>query len=124
MKKNVWIIDDDEGILEVIQLLFEQERIKGEYISQPLKVLDLLEKESTPSLIFIDIFMSGLNGVELAKQIKKNSKTQNIPIILMSADPAIADKVKLAHADGYLEKPFDSTDILDIVNKFGQTQLV
>lgn len=118
MKKLIWVIDDDPGLLENIQLLFAVEKLQGEFISQPVSVEELFKNKPRPALILLDIFMDGINGVEMCQQIKSNPATAQIPVILMSADRHLDQKAQQAGADDSIQKPFDGEEILELIHYY------
>lgn len=117
VNKLVWVIDDDEAILEVFSIILEEAGYKNEVIRDGRLVENKLKKEQ-PGLIFLDLLMSGVDGREISQMIKNNPSTQDIPIIITSADTNIEQKTGQAKADGYLKKPFNIDDVNRLVKKY------
>jgi len=119
MKKIIWIIDDDHSILEVIKMIVEQKY--PEYsvitISDPSSITSKL-RSSKPHLIFMDIEMAGVNGLEIGKKLKSQSATKKIPVIMMSAGIHLDEKAKKIHANGILKKPFAIEELTRTVNRY------
>lgn len=110
--KKVLVVDDDVDILDAIGMLLEDANYEVE------KILKWSPKQffgRLPNLILLDIFLSGQDGREIAKKIKAKSSTQKIPIIMMSAYPAMDCEVAKIGVAGFLAKPFDADDLLDTV---------
>lgn len=75
---------------------------------------------SLPSLILLDAWMPGITGYDVCKTLKKNLKTQTIPIIIVTAAVGSDDQNK-AHACGadyYLKKPFENSELLSLLDTF------
>ncbi|MBX2876579.1 MAG: response regulator [Saprospiraceae bacterium] len=72
-----------------------------------------LAKDSLPDLIISDIMMPKLDGVQVCNNLKQHIETSHIPVILLTAKAAKADRLKglKAGADAYLNKPFDSEEL-------------
>lgn len=121
-KKEVWIVEDDEGISEVTTLILNEYGYAPQVIKTSQELFTRL-KTQWPSLILLDIFLNDTNGVEVLKKIKSNFRLSSIPIVLMSADTQIEAKAKEAGADDYLKKPFELTDFLKKVEKYTQNGL-
>jgi DNA-binding response OmpR family regulator len=67
-----------------------------------------------PHLILLDVMMPGMNGFEVCRRLKENTKTQDIPVIFMTALSDTDDKIKgfqLGAVD-YVTKPFEPEEVL------------
>jgi CheY-like chemotaxis protein len=71
-----------------------------------------------PDLLLLDIWMSGQDGRDICKYLKKNPTTKNIPIILVSASRDIMQSAKNAGADDFIAKPFEMETLLDKVRHY------
>jgi DNA-binding response OmpR family regulator len=111
MSKKIWIIDDDPGILEAVTMILEEESYKTKTISDE-KALNREIKKEIPQLILLDILLSGIDGRDIARKLKVNPRTKNVPIIMMSADTHIEEKAKEAGAEDFIRKPFDIGDLI------------
>ncbi|MBI2600204.1 response regulator [Candidatus Daviesbacteria bacterium] len=110
------VADDDLPILEVIRIILDEGGYKVITTSNGAAVEKII-KSDHPDLVILDVWMSGTDGREVAKKLKSQKETQNIPIIIVSA---LRETRKIAAeigADDFLEKPFDISDLLKIVNK-------
>src|SRR4051812_40215883 len=85
MMKKVLVIDDDEGILEGFRAILESEGYDVE-LSADGEVLLHLSEKALPDLILLDILISGTDGRELCKILKAKPITQNIPVLMVSAN--------------------------------------
>lgn len=114
---RILVCDDDESILEVIKIILETDGCvvkaltTGRGIRQ--KILDY-----KPDLIFLDIWMPGIDGEEIVKILKRDSQTNQIPIIIVSALNNLDRVGKTIGADDVLEKPFDMGKLLMFVKKY------
>lgn len=110
-QKKILVIDDDQDILNFLDDLLQME---GYQVAVSPKV-DFLENpynEDWPDLILLDVFLSGKDGRDLVKQLKKQRETRQIPIIMFSAHPIAEETARAAGADDFLAKPFDLDDLL------------
>ena len=120
MSKKIMVIEDDRDIRETIVYALEQEN----YVvvsSGESKMLNFLH-DHKPDLILIDNWLtewkSDANGQQLSKKLKSNPATSHIPVIIVSAVSNVKEIAEEGMADGYLKKPFDLAELLDIVKKF------
>jgi|TARA_B100001964_G_C14255018_1_gene611915 DNA-binding response OmpR family regulator len=112
-KKIVVIVDDNPDLLYSVKRGLES--ISNDYelitVESGKKCLQLL-KSRKPNLILLDIMMPSMDGWDTCAKIKDNKKTENIPIIFLTAktDPISMSMGGLASAD-YITKPFDINDL-------------
>jgi len=120
MAKKVLLIEDDKDIRDTI--IYALREHQYEVIdSEDAKILKKLD-EINPDLILLDNWLtdwkSDANGQQLSKEIKSNPATSHIPVVIVSAVSNIKEVADAAMADGYLKKPFELTELFDIVHKF------
>lgn len=112
---KILVVDDDPSILEVIKIILEGANYQVIVNSRPAETIRKVEEEK-PDLLLMDIWMSGVDGTDIAKQIRADDKLSSMPIILISAKQD-AEKSIGKIADDYIEKPFDMDDLLSRVEK-------
>lgn len=114
--KKILVLDDDLDILVVMQLLF---KVKGFNVLTISRWEEIYDKADTfkPDLILLDVLLSGNDGRDICKVIKKKASTRHIPVILFSANPSIAKNLAEYHADGFIHKPFEVNELLTIINQ-------
>ncbi len=114
MNNKILIIDDDLGINEVLKIILSENNYETKVITNPEKIMKTLE-EFGPNLILLDIFLPNISGSEICKQIKNNSKTKDIPIIMLSASTQTKSLALKAGADDFMFKPFDLDELIEKV---------
>ncbi len=79
-----------------------------------------IAEEAEPALIFLDIMMPDKDGLQVCREIKNNPSLKCIPVILFTAlsRDIVEQKIAESGADGYLIKPFEPEDLLEIVNRY------
>lgn len=112
--KSIIILEDDEGIRELIQLLLESRDYQVKAFAQ-IKAFDLyLQEEKYPDLFLLDYMLPDGNGLEVCHKLKDDNDTNEIPVIIMSAH---ADLDKMQGADDYIAKPFDVDGLVKCIQK-------
>lgn len=114
--KKVLIIEDDDSILEAVQLALEMEDYKTEIVKNIDDVYNTVKRFS-PDIILLDLLLSGENGCNIIKNLRKDDETKDIPIVIMSAHPTAKESAEQAGANDFLAKPFDIDELLSIVKK-------
>jgi two-component system phosphate regulon response regulator PhoB len=113
MSKYILVVEDETPIREMITFVLEQNGFTtveaADYDQALLKI-----KEPYPELILLDWMLPGGTGVKLAKTLKKNEYTRNIPIIMLTARADEDDKVQGfdSGVDDYVTKPFSPKELI------------
>ena len=73
-----------------------------------------------PDLILLDVILPGLNGFQVCRAIKTTSETATIPVIMITSKTRESDRQWGLEqgADAYLMKPYDASDLLEVVSRF------
>lgn len=116
---KILIADDEEHIRNLVAttigLADQYELIKA---SDGIMALEKI-KEEMPSIVFLDIRMPRLDGLEVCKRLKADEKTKDIHVIMLTAFGQEEDRKKGsdAGANDYFVKPFSPTALLDKVEE-------
>jgi DNA-binding response OmpR family regulator len=122
-KKYVLIVDDDPDMVETVGMMLEN---KGYEVG---KAYDGVEGEEAimnrrPDLLILDVMMPRKDGYVLCAELKKNTKTRDIPIILLTAVGEAVPTTSYSHADGmsmeaddYIPKPVDTASLMASVTR-------
>ena len=70
----------------------------------------------------MDMLLSGVNGTDICAELKENSSTSHIPVMMISAHPNAKEICLQAGADEFISKPFDMQDILSKISKLVNPQ--
>jgi DNA-binding response OmpR family regulator len=117
VNKKILVIEDDKDIRDTIVYILEEENYEviSSEDSKILKSLDIYN----PDLILLDNWLtdwkSDANGQQLSKDLKSNPATSHIPVIIISAVSNIKEIAEAGQANGYLRKPFDLAELVEIV---------
>ncbi len=116
LKKRVFIADDDPGIVDSLKFMLDEEGYSVITNKSDDYIPEIIELQ--PDLLLLDIWMSGLDGREMCRTLKKQINTKDIPIIMISANKDTGQFAKDAGADDFIEKPFDMQELLEKVDKY------
>ena len=114
---KILVVDDDKLILEGVKTILNEQGYFVETISDWPEVFGKI-KAFNPDLIILDIFIAGADGRVICKELKKSKTTINIPVILFSATNRLEAYTKDSNAQGYLKKPFENEDLINVVKEF------
>jgi CheY-like chemotaxis protein len=113
---KILMVDDDKDLLEVTQSLLAK---KGYEVATVTCWEDALQALDTfqPQVILLDVFLSGIDGLDICKQLKSLPTTKHIPVIILSAYPGVAESVTYEYgADDFIAKPFEVSDLITKVH--------
>ncbi len=110
---EILIVDDETANLKLLKDLLSREGYEVRPADRPqLAINSALAKP--PALILLDVRMPEMDGFEVCKRLKQDSRTGDIPIIFISALQDVKDKIRGFEAGGvdYITKPFQEAEIL------------
>ncbi len=86
--------------------------------------LKLAQKEPRPNLVLLDVYMPGMDGYEVCRQLKAEPATAQIPVLFVTATAEEKDleKGRSVGAEGFLSKPLESNLVLDAVRRTIKSQ--
>jgi two-component system alkaline phosphatase synthesis response regulator PhoP len=116
MEQKILIVDDEAHIRMLIEQTLEELEDEGvEFLTAENGeiALDIIQKEN-PKLVFLDVMMPKMNGMEVCRRVKKELGLNNVFIVLLTAKGQELDRQRGQEvgADVYMTKPFDPEIIL------------
>lgn len=109
-KTKILVVDDDSGIGEMLKTLLEFYGYEVTVTENPDKTEELI-LEKKINLVMLDMLISGVNGTDVCARLRQDPRTENIPVLMMSALHDAGIKCKKAGADDFLAKPFEMSDL-------------
>lgn len=106
-KEKILVVDDEEDLLELARYTLSREGYDVLCASKGEEGLNAAKK-GIPDLIILDLMLPGIDGLDVARALKNDNSTKNIPIIMLTARGEEADIVTGLElgADDYITKPF------------------
>jgi len=116
MEQKILIVDDEAHIRMLIEQTLEELEDEGvEFLTAENGeiALDIIQKEN-PKLVFLDVMMPKMNGMEVCRRVKKELALNDVFIVLLTAKGQELDRQRGQEvgADVYMTKPFDPEIIL------------
>lgn len=114
MEKSILILDDDADILYFCSQVFES---LGFSVATSKNCNDITKQveDTGANVVLIDNWIPDIGGIRATQILKSTPHLKDIPVILFSANPNLANLAKEAGADNYLKKPFDLDELEKIV---------
>lgn len=115
-QRKILIVEDEESLLKLESILLTTRGYNVTGVSDGLTALREVE-ENRPDLVLLDIMMPGIDGFEVCRRLKENTKTKSIPVVMLTAKKSSADQARGVEvgADAYVTKPFKSGRIIEII---------
>ena len=109
---RILIVDDDRDLLEVTQALLVKKGYEVEIVTHWEDALNRIEFFQ-PQIILLDVFLNGVDGLDICKQLKAMPNTKDIPVLIFSAYPRVAESVIYEYgADDFIAKPFEVNELI------------
>lgn len=109
----IYLLEDDSGIRSFVIYALNNSGFEAKGFEVPSAFYKTLEEE-IPELLLLDIMLPEEDGISILKKLRRNEKTKNLPIIMLSARGTEYDKVSGldSGADDYLAKPFGTMELI------------
>lgn len=116
IKNKILIVDDEPNIVLAIDFLMQKKGLSTTKAFNGEEAL-LLVKSFQPNVVILDVMMPGIDGFEVAQEIRKHPDNDYISIVFLTAKGTEKDKMQgyLTGGDVYLTKPFDNDELTQIV---------
>ena len=113
MTRTILIVEDETDILNLIEWHLRSEKYTVLTATDGVKGLDTAIKQ-LPDLIVLDLMLPGMDGLEVCKVLKRNPKTEHIPVIMLTAKGEEVDRIVGLElgADDYMVKPFSPRELI------------
>ena len=114
LRPRVLLIEDEEGLLEILELNFRSAGYQVATAADGLTAWQRFEREE-PDLLVLDLNLPQISGFRLLELVRSES---DVPVLVLTAyDFAEAEEVARYRPNAYVKKPFDVSDLIGIANQ-------
>ena len=112
-KEKILIVEDEKDIVKMLEYNLKKEGFRTFSAHNGEVALDLAGREN-PDIVLLDLMLPGMDGLEVCKSLKNDTKTARIPIIMLTAKTQESDKIVGLElgADDYVTKPFSPRELM------------
>lgn len=113
LRQRVLVVDDDAEIVTFLATLLELEGIESTVATSAAAALEKLD-HVLPSLVLLDIAMPDRDGLDLCRALKKDPRTRDVPVFVVSARPGkdVVERALAAGAEEFIRKPFENQELI------------
>ncbi len=115
-RSRILIVDSDEEMRGMLSSMLSRKNFMVEEADDGIKALEKIDQIS-PDIILLDVILPGINGFEVYKRLKENTKTQGIPIIFCTSMRMTEFSERKDIVGEYIEKPFEVNILYERINK-------
>lgn len=115
-KKKVLVVEDNSGTRTMLEYALEFEGYQVHSVPDGLHAAEAI-RLMNPDIVLLDVMMPGLDGFAVLKAIRNDEATKTLPVLMMTAldDAESTWKGWTGGCDYYMSKPFDTGDLLDVI---------
>ena len=119
---KVLVVDDDPDLVAICSLVLESEGYNIDTARNGVEAYDRLAENGVDGVdvVLLDVMMPVLDGLTVCKMVKRDPRTKDLPIIIMSASERLREEGKACSADAVIPKPFDIDQLVNTVSQFAQ----
>jgi DNA-binding response OmpR family regulator len=114
MAKRILVVEDDYSILCLLTDLLNEEGYEVVGLNFTPSIVESVLTH-TPDLVMLDFLLAGVNGGELCQELKGNTATASLPVVLLSGYPRFVQTFGSYGSDGFIAKPFDVNALIHMV---------
>ena len=114
----ILVVEDDEDVSEALRDTLAEAGYETAAVMDGQDAIEYLRSHPAPPLILLDWNMARMNGPQLMAEVAKEPSLSSVPIVLMTADTRVADKVRALGRVRYLKKPVDLNALFEVVGEY------
>ena len=114
--KKIFIVDDDESVCRALSILLATYGFTVDTFNSAEDFFRAVPN-SIPGCLILDIHMPGLDGWETLQHLLTSGSSRSVIIISADKNEGLNEKALIAGAMGFLQKPFNDQELVDLINK-------
>lgn len=124
MPLSILVVEDNDMNMQLVEYLLEEAGYEILKATSGEEALEVAER-SSPALVLMDIHLPGMDGLSVAREMKRRAGTRDVPILALTAHAMRGDKDRFLEAgcDGYISKPIDVKTFIPSVEEFLPKQI-
>jgi CheY-like chemotaxis protein len=112
---KVLLVDNDATTVSLLKMLLELDGHQVGVCARPTTLIDSVAAD-VPDLVLMDVFLAGVDGLELLRQMRADSRFDTIPVI-MTSGMELSEECSRAGANGFLLKPYTPEQLTEVMKQ-------
>ena len=119
MKRKILLADDEPDFTAMLRMRLEARDFAVTVVQDGNEALRQIKRER-PDLVFLDVLMPGMNGLNVLARLRSASETRSIPVVMLTGEGGTncIMRAQRMGASDYLLKPFDPGDLTRVLGRF------
>jgi CheY-like chemotaxis protein len=117
-RKRVLLVEDDRDVREALMQVLEFEGYDVASAENGLEAMERLRGHAPPSVILLDLMMPVMDGRQFRAAQLQDPALAGIPVIVISADGQVEQKIAGLGIAAYLRKPIEVEDLLELIGRY------
>jgi DNA-binding response OmpR family regulator len=113
---KILVLDDDQDILSMVETILSMNDFHVKAIWNWKEIYNNMA-EFKPDLVLLDVMLGGADGRDICKKIHLQKETENIPVVLFSANPEMCKCIIDCMAEDFVAKPFEISGLLKTIRR-------
>lgn len=114
---RVLVVDDDPDLVAICSLVLEFEGYSIDIARNGVEAYEAMAHDLV-DVVLMDVMMPIMDGITVCKMLKRDPRTKDLPVIIMSASESLREQARTASADAVIAKPFDIDHLVSTINHF------
>jgi len=118
--RRVLVVEDNDMNMQLVEYLLEEGGYRIVKAASGEEALTITRGGEPLDLILMDIHLPGMDGLSVVREMKSDTRTQNVPILALTAHAMRGDKDRFLEAgcDGYISKPIDVKTFISSIEQY------
>lgn len=119
MKHLVLVVEDNDMNMQLVEYLLQEEGLEIIKATSGEEALEIVGTRR-PDLVLMDIHLPGMDGLSVARAMRQESRTRDVPILALTAHAMRGDRDRFMEADcdGYISKPIDVRNFISTIRTY------
>lgn len=119
MSNRILVVEDEPNIIESLRFILERASYEVHFVSDGLEALERMRQETFAAVV-LDIMLPGMNGLDVLRVMRQDSRLEALPVIVLTAKGQPQDRraAEAIGANAFITKPYSNAEVVERVGEF------